>query len=374
MQIDMHYYGTYALARSAGIKQEAALRIAQAAQFVDDYTEKEDLETSDGALISYWPTGHNLTDIDNFDPLKCDKADPHRVWVPFHFLPGGVGATYKERMRCVKNSKTAQAAMKAVLQRTSEPCILELVGILAHIYADTFSHYGFVGLHCDENRVHCDDIKLDVQDEKTKQHLLEKAKRFFDKLDVQDENIKQHLTDKIKGLIDKLAGTIAEDATRGLGHASVADFPDRPYLRWSFKYENGAADPPRDNQKTFMEYCENLFRFFQDFKAMAPQFAEDAAARDFAKVQPAIAEILAYEAKSDDRCARWQDAATSGSLLFREAIPEYDDEMLNNELQSVEDFTATEIMNERVWHFVRAAELMRNMIFYELLPEQKIIG
>jgi hypothetical protein len=352
MQIDMHYYGTYAIARAAGLNREAALRIAQASQFVDDYTEEADLETADGALISYWPTGHNLTDVDNFDPLELEKADPHRVWVPFHFLPGGVGTTYMERMRCVKNSETVQAAMKEVLQRSKEPCILELVGILAHVYADTFSHYGFVGLHCDENRVDYDDITLAVIDKKIEQHLHDKAKSFF----------------------ERLAGTVAEDMTRGLGHASVADFPDRPYLRWSFTYENGMVDSSRDNQKTFMEYCENLFRFFQDFTALAPHFAEDGNSRDFAAVKPAIAEILAYEAKGGDRCVRWQNAARSGSLLFSDAIPEYDSDLLNDELQSVGDFTAAEIMDKRVWHFVRAAEVMRNMIFYELLPAQGLIG
>ncbi len=352
MQIDMHYYGTYVLARSAGINRDAALRIAQASQFVDDYTEEADIETADGALISYWPTGHNLTDIDNFDPLKLEKADPHRVWVPFHFLPGGVGATYKERMRCVKNSETVQMAMKAVLQRVSEPCILELVGTLAHIYADTFSHYGFVGLRCDENRVDCKDIRLAVREKKIEQHLWDKANGFF----------------------EKFAGNVAKDMTRGLGHASVADFPDRPYLRWSFKYENGAEDPPRDNQKTFLEYCDNMFNFFQTFKSMAPRFAEDVTVRDFANIRPGIAEILAYEAKGNDRCSRWQDAAITGNLLCRDAIPDYDTDALNDELQSVEDFTAAEVMDKRVWHFVRAAELMRNIIFYELLPARGIIG
>ncbi len=352
MQIDMHYYGTYAIARSAGINHEAALRIAEASQFVDDYTEEKDLETSDGALISYWPTGHNLTDIDNFDPLKLEKADPHRVWVPFHFLPGGVGATYMERMRCVKDSETAQAAMKAVLQRVDEPCILELVGILAHIYADTFSHYGFVGLRCDENRVDCKDIRLEVREKEIERHLWDKAKGFF----------------------ERLGGTAAEDATRGLGHASVADFPDRPYLRWSFAYEDGTVAPPRDNQETFMEYCANLFGFFLRFKAMAPHFAEDATARNFAQIRPEIAGILAYEAKGDARCARWRDAARTGTLLFSGTIPEYDPDTLNDELWSVEDVTAAQVMDKRVWHFVRAAELMRNIVFYELLPAQGIIG
>ena len=317
MQIDMHYYGTYAIARSAGLNQDAALRIAQASQFVDDYTEEEDIETADGALISYWPSGHNLTDINNFDPLKLAEADPHRVWVPFHFLPGGVGATYMERMRCVKNSDTAKALLKAVLQRTGDPCILELVGAMAHIYADTFSHYGFVGLHCDENRVKCEDIKLDVKEEKIKQHLWDKANDFF----------------------ASLAGTVAEDATRGLGHASVADFPDRPYLQWSFTYENGKQDPPRDNRITFLEYCENLFDFFQAFKAKAPQFAEDPVKRDFAKISSSVADVLAQEAKGEERCSKWQEAALSGDLLFKDAIPTYDDKALGDELKAVEDVT-----------------------------------
>ena len=41
MQIDMHFYGTYALARAAGIKPDSAHTIAYASQFVDDALEGE---------------------------------------------------------------------------------------------------------------------------------------------------------------------------------------------------------------------------------------------------------------------------------------------------------------------------------------------
>lgn len=351
MQVDMHYYGTYAIARAAGINQEAALRIAQAAQFVDDYTEEDDHETSDGALISYWPTGHNLTANENFDPLKLEKADPHRVWVPFHFLPGGVGRTYKERMMCVKDSATAQAAMEAVLRRTGESCILELVGILAHIYADTFSHYGFAGLRCDENIVEPDDIKLDVKDKEIEKYLWRKAKGFF----------------------DIFTGSAAAALTRGLGHASVADFPDRPYLRWSFRYENG-LESNRDNQLTFMEYSEKLFKFFLKLKAAAPQYAEDNMERNFEGLRSEIAAILAYEAKTHDRCSRWQDAAKSDRLSFSGEIPEYEEHTILEEIQSVKELPVAEVISKRVWHFVRAAEITRNTVFYDLLPVQGIIG
>ena len=39
MQKDMHYYGTYTLARTAGITPEVAEIIATASQFVDDNVE-----------------------------------------------------------------------------------------------------------------------------------------------------------------------------------------------------------------------------------------------------------------------------------------------------------------------------------------------
>ena len=41
MQIDMHFYGIYALARAAGIKPDSAHTIAYASQFVDDALEGE---------------------------------------------------------------------------------------------------------------------------------------------------------------------------------------------------------------------------------------------------------------------------------------------------------------------------------------------
>ena len=41
MQIDMHFYGIYALARAAGIKPDSAHTIASASQFVDDALDGE---------------------------------------------------------------------------------------------------------------------------------------------------------------------------------------------------------------------------------------------------------------------------------------------------------------------------------------------
>lgn len=52
MQIDFHYYATYAMARCAGLTQEVAKRVATAAQFVDDNACPHDIEFPDGSSLS----------------------------------------------------------------------------------------------------------------------------------------------------------------------------------------------------------------------------------------------------------------------------------------------------------------------------------
>ena len=58
MQLDMHYYGTYAMARAAGINSNASATIATAAQFVDDNTAQSHVTFGDGARIDKESTAH----------------------------------------------------------------------------------------------------------------------------------------------------------------------------------------------------------------------------------------------------------------------------------------------------------------------------
>ena len=52
MQKDMHFYGTYAMARAAGIPQQDSQVIAYAAQFIDDSTAQNSTSHEDGAVIN----------------------------------------------------------------------------------------------------------------------------------------------------------------------------------------------------------------------------------------------------------------------------------------------------------------------------------
>ena len=51
MQEDMHYYGTYALARAAGLGVAHARVIAYAAQYVDDATANNSEVHRDGGMF-----------------------------------------------------------------------------------------------------------------------------------------------------------------------------------------------------------------------------------------------------------------------------------------------------------------------------------
>ena len=65
MQIDMHYYGVYAMARAAGLTREASGRIATASELVDDNAEEEHVEFGDGGRLDLMPTAHHTLDTEN---------------------------------------------------------------------------------------------------------------------------------------------------------------------------------------------------------------------------------------------------------------------------------------------------------------------
>ena len=113
MQIDMHFYGVYALSRAAGIKPEIAKKIAYASQFVDDAIEDEAIEIEDKKAVLPTTTSHKPLDYQN-----TLSGDQWKVWVPFHFIPGNDenAKTFTEKMVCQKNSIPSQIIQEHVLE------------------------------------------------------------------------------------------------------------------------------------------------------------------------------------------------------------------------------------------------------------------
>ncbi len=377
MQIDMHYHGTYTLARAAGIGQEAAQEIATAAQFVDDNVAQAHVDFQDGARIDTEATVHHLLDRDNLD-----EHDQRRVWVPFHFLPGNIGDSYTERLKCRIDSEIAREMRDHHLALSDRDFALQLLGITAHVYADTFSHYGFSGVSSRGNKVNNDSFRyhenvegLDnpVEDllPRMEDYVKQKAQSFFDRRG-------EHggLLANIKA---SAMGWAAEQFSGALGHGSVATLPDRPYLVWSFDYERPDAVAEirnaRNNPSDYLACCRALHDMFRQFADRRPDVF-DGGGLEFDAVAPSVEGILRTQAEKAGRIEAWETAARAGAVLGGggEEIPDYEGENWNRqweELNGAEDFRHA--LGMSIWRFYQAASLHRTYVLRDLLPKHGLI-
>ena len=160
--------------------------------------------------------------------------------MPFHFIPGNIGETYTERLKCRINSAIVQELRDHHLTLSDRQFALHLLGITAHVYADTFSHYGFSGVSSRGNKVKNSSFRFHQDVEEFNDEVRELAPDML-----------SYVTDKITGffsnrgdhggLLTNIKSSAAEYLSGALGHGSVATLPDRPYLVWSFDYERKDA-------------------------------------------------------------------------------------------------------------------------------------
>ena len=374
MQIDMHYYGTYALARAAGLNQNAAKIIATSSQFVDDNIAQDHVSFKDGSRIYKEATAHHPVDIEN-----RDDHDQRQVWVPFHFLPGNTGKTYTERLKCRIDSQVVQKMCDHHLEFSGRAFGLHLLGIAAHVYADTFSHYGFSGVSSRGNKVdntsflfheEIDDSSesITMLSPKVRRYVTGKAARFFIKRG-------EH-----GGLLNNIMSGLAEVASGALGHGSVATYPDRPYLVWCFNYERPDAvsgvQSIRNNPGTYLEGCRALHNIFKRFAQMRQEIYGSGDGRDFVEIEDRVSEVLHVQADKAGRIAAWKNAASTGMIFGKanEAIPEYEGEKWNMDWEGLDGTADYQVAMELpVWRFYQAASLHRIFVLRDLLPEFGLI-
>lgn len=351
MQKDMHFYGVYALARAAGVKDEAALTVARASQFVDDATDDHVVSIRDKTILSTM-TSHRM-----LDPKNANAGDQWRVWVPFHFLPGNQPAdgSFDERMICRKDSEPAQAMKAFALDPRNRRFWPHLIGVTAHVYADTFSHFGFAGYSCGNNKVREYTIRVTGEPARN-------IARFVGKL--------------IKRAGAAAVAWIAERVP--VGHGAVGAYPDNPCISWKFQYENGAwwgpDDTTRNNHANFLDGCRCLHQFFQQY--LVGNLADkDSGVKSWDSISAPVARIMTGSSGTslETRIGRWKEAIGAGAfctpteldrnLHYHEDCWDLDACRKANDGEAVEDARK----------FIRAAFLHRNFVLHELLPELGLI-
>lgn len=368
MQTDMHYFGTYAMARAAGLSSDACQIIATAAEFVDKNGKKESIPFDDGGRLDFIPTAHHATNVANID-----RHDQRLVWLPFHFIPGNEGESVSERLLCRKDSKIAREMVEHNLSLADRPFGLYLIGISAHIYADTFSHYGFSGVSSRSNRIDSSSFQLHGITNDIRRYIEEKAQSFQQKYGTEMaslENFRQ------ASLMDRLTSDAAEQLSGALGHGAALTYPDRPYLKWQFDYEHPEkrSSGLRDNPATFLEACEKLHGVFCRFGERRPDVKQDKG-RPFGEIRESVKKILAVQAKWEDRVEAWKKSAENGELFLEgESIRPYKGHEWMEEIDVLkESENSSDALESHIFRFFQAAALHRTFVLRDLLPKHKLV-
>lgn len=354
MQIDMHFYGVYAMARAAGIGPETAMTIAHASQFVDDAIEDEHTLIANHSAIVPTMTSHKPLDYENALP-----GEQWKVWVPFHFLPGDdpKAKTFVERMVTLPDSEPAKRMLAATLDEKNRAYWPHLIGITAHVYADTFSHFGFVGFASEWNRVKDDDIKI---------------------INIQKQSgIFKYIKGKLEEFKARFLSPMAEMIP--VGHGAVATLPDRPYLHWSFSYQTHPGKPSyksRKNTENFLTACQKLHKYFNDFAKTAAGGGSVKPNKKWSEIEAPVRSVLEAKNPLDQRIDSWKKAILKGVFC---QVTEIDKTIKYDELKWTprnlrhEHMPGQEIGETDACSYIRAAWRHRNYVLHELLPEFDLV-
>jgi hypothetical protein len=360
MQIDMHYYGTYAMARLAGLKPIICKKIATASQFVDDNAAGSHIEFLDGGRIDAEATAHHVSDI----IVNRDPEDQRQVWVPFHFLPGNQGHTFSERLLCREDSKIAREMIEHHLGYAGHTAGVCLIGITAHILADTFSHFGFSGVGSRRNKVESASFKFEMSFEPgIEDYLKAKERAFFRKYG------------KGGGYIANIKSWLAETVSGALGHGAVATYPDRPYLKWSFEYEYPKRQRVfRNNPAHFLEGCKALHKLFSRFAQANPLLSSGERVA-FDVIKDRVAAIIAFQGRKKDRIKAWRKATKKGHMgpqAFE--IPLYKPESWLEQSANMQlSKHSAAALRSNLYRFYQAASIHRQFVLRELLPSYRLV-
>lgn len=283
MQIDFHHGVTYIVARLAGFDRQAASKIAYCAQYVDDATHAGVIRFSNGAQFNRISSAHKMLDYRNFRELAS-----HRVWIPFHFLPGNGGlpagedppGNFIDKLICRPNSLVAQQMVRECIARRHTVYGLHRLGVSMHVFADTWAHQGFAGVN----------------------HRVNEARSLVDENGKPDGKLR-----------DRLKGYFISEALP-IGHGAVLSNPDKPFLRWG--YTNGRGEKIlRDNPKDFLEAAENMCKAMRRYLAGNPDALVPGLPEPDRSTIAYMLETI-KDAKGKVRHRKWLQAIADGKFSF----------------------------------------------------------
>ena len=310
MKIDAHYYAVLAFCLACGFDKGSAATIAYASQFVDDAkinhiiiagSIPENVQQYD--MINDQPSFFNMATCHSYTRIKTfNYSAMINNTSAFHFVPGCKGACFVRKMRCVERGQIIEQILEEALVEDN----LVKLGLVLHVYADTFSHQGFSGLLSKVN---------DIE----QLSILEGSGILMDKF-------KYHLKwlkDAVYKHFDRLMPAY--------GHGQASVYPDLPYLKWCYDYDfsdefsrNLKSSPNISNPLRFTWAFIYMTKHLADYLRRHPQYRKTSPDPDCMDV---LFQALLIKKTDKKRVRNWQKTLVDQGLLNpsdREAI-EYDE-------------------------------------------------
>ena len=325
MNKDFHYEATYMAARIAGYRQEEAVTIATAAQFVDDMDaamiERRGLAAARQTVQSDAEMKPYIMDPGVFDTRTLVKI--REIWIPFHFLPGNfegdsrkeepgnIISEYKDyspvqenfNLMCLPKSQLVQRMIEDTKERYSDN--LYMIGLRMHVLADTWAHQYHIGTPA----IWANNYKGEIQ----------VADRPFSFSNAIASAVFDDVLEK-----GRFIHTIENPAARETsvfyhGHGRLGHLPDYGFMNYTYTPVWSQDQVVKDNQADCLAAFRQMVYAMKCIKEQT-EFDTRAGGDPLEGCLGEIQVVLAE--RSLDQTQAWRGAA--GRLFPGEQLPEYD--------------------------------------------------
>ena len=356
MQLDFHYYATYAAACLAGYEHDESLRIAWSAQFVDCCT-RTILKKIGGPLSA--ATTQSQTELLDAGTDLLSLQDITRIWASFHFLPGDL---YADRKRCSRKFLGKyrlicgpNGPLLADTVETARGKGPEAAGIAMHVLADTWAHRYFAGtpsLAINNTNYHF----YEIEGETTRQ--------------IQFNHNPLSPDDPEKGFYTNSIFQWEENSIMNLGHGRAGHLPDYSYARYKYmpawgEYREILKDNPEDYMHAFcqMIYAMKCLRDESPGTRFETERCEESTILPYRERIRGILEKRQTDASED-----WK---TFGESVSGQIIPDFDPELHDREYMDAEEGEKGHTVMGR---FIEAALAQKSMVTHRIYSSGNLLA
>jgi len=338
MHKDFHYYGTYTAAKTAGFSDTDAVKIAHAAQYVDDSSSAKIKDKDTYYITDFVPAPTVQTNTEIFKNFTMNmlteklQNEIARVWPCFHFLPGNYVECIKKehtgdktntakedswtfdkkaenqfKLMCLPNNEIGKEMINDITYyHKTENHYLELLGIRMHSLADTWAHMYHSGISAWFINDAYDVKELNADLNPTGSIIIWLNDPFF------DDNLGLH----------KYSCTAKSEFYNSfsyIGHGRMGHFPDYGFKRYEYRPCWSRIRIKKDNQADFLSAFKQMVKAMECVRG--EKYFDNGLAQLPANVETEVKKVIA--AVELDQTAAWKSAI---SALGHKSLPDYDEE------------------------------------------------